>query len=111
MSSSILTIIPLTQSMSEVIIRNTISNINFIIDYNLDINLPKEAEDSEKFLEELINTDIKNRENNNYFIEDKDFHNKNRNSNISEEESKLHKNQDFEPNNKFDNLNGNIYIF
>jgi len=53
-----LTIIPLNQTMSEVLIRNTISNINFIIDYNLDINLPNEADDCEKFLNVLINKNI-----------------------------------------------------
>lgn len=46
--------------MSEVIIRNTISNTNFIIEYNLDMNLPKEADDSQKFLEDLINNQNSN---------------------------------------------------
>ena len=51
--------------MSEVIIRNTISNTNFIIEYNLDMNLPKEANDSHKFLEELINFDSQQKDSNN----------------------------------------------
>jgi len=57
--------------MSEVLIRNTISNINFIIEYNLDINLPNEADDSQKFLNDLINVD-KEREINSYCREDQD---------------------------------------
>lgn len=70
--SSILTIIPLNQTMSEVLIRNTISNVNFIIEYNLDLNLPTEADDSHKFLNDLINVD-KDREMNAYFSEDRDI--------------------------------------
>lgn len=67
--SSILTIVPLNQTMSEVLIRNTISNINFIIEYNLDINLPNEADDSRKFLMNIINAD-KEKETNAYFNDD-----------------------------------------
>jgi len=47
--------------MSEVIIRNNISNTNFIIEYNLDMKLPKEADDSQKFLAELINSEYQSK--------------------------------------------------
>lgn len=57
--------------MSEVLIRNTISNINFMIEFNLDINLPREAQDSKKFLEELINSEKNQELNSNYFSDDK----------------------------------------
>ena len=72
----------MNQTMSEVLIRNTISNINFIIDYNLDINLPNEADDSQKFLNDLINND-KERDVNTYFREDIEKENAETNKRLS----------------------------
>jgi len=68
--------------MSEVLIRNTISNINFIIEYNLDINLPSEADDSRKFLNDIINAD-KDKEINAYFTEEREHENDNINKRLS----------------------------
>jgi hypothetical protein len=62
--------------MSEIIIRNNISNTNFIIEYNLDMKLPKEADDSRKFLEDLINSEYQTKnfknQKENYNEKDKD---------------------------------------
>lgn len=73
---------PLNQTMSEVLIRNTISNINFIIEYNLDMNLPNEADDSHKFLNDLINVD-KERDINTYFSDDRENENAEGNKRLS----------------------------
>ncbi len=79
---------PLNQTMSEVIIRNTISNINFIIEYNLDINLPSEADNSQKFLNNLINVDKEDMDINAYFSDERE------NENATEKDKRLssHKN-------------------
>ncbi len=92
--------------MSEILIRNTISNINFIIEYNIDINLPSEAEDSIKFLENLINSS-KEKESNKYLSEENDQ--EINNENATKKNSDKNINDNYAENLNSDNDNG-IFI-